>query len=128
MDDQHIGLGSAGNICRNRSEQPARDRVHADVADHQNEAADHIVTYDELLTDLVAAALAHTGLQQNADMRKISAWVAIVAVPTMIAGIYGMNFENMPELSWHWGYPAVLLLMFGVCAFLYVTFRRNNWL
>lgn len=100
----------------------------ADVADHQNEAADHIVTYDELLTDLVAAALAHTGLQQNADMRKISAWVAIVAVPTMIAGIYGMNFEDMPELAWKWGYPAVLALMVTICSTMYMAFRRNHWL
>jgi magnesium transporter len=54
--------------------------------------------------------------------------VAIAAVPTMIAGIYGMNFENMPELAWRWGYPAVLTLMVSVCGFMYVTFRRNNWL
>lgn len=100
----------------------------ADVADQQNQAADQIVTYDELLTDLVAAALAHTGLQQNADMRKISAWVSIVAVPTMIAGIYGMNFEEMPELAWKWGYPAVLTTMVTICATMWVAFRRNHWL
>jgi magnesium transporter len=100
----------------------------ADVADQQEEAADQIVTYDELLTDLVAAALAHTGLQQNADMRKISAWVAIVAVPTMIAGIYGMNFENMPELEWTWGYPAVLTLMVTICGVMWMAFRHNHWL
>ena len=76
----------------------------------------------------VKDALAKVGMQQNTDMRKISAWVAIAAVPTMIAGIYGMNFEHMPELSWAWGYPAVLTLMAAVCGFLYVTFRRNNWL
>ena len=61
-------------------------------------------------------------------MRKISAWVAIAAVPTMIAGIYGMNFEFMPELHTVWGYPAVLTLMFGVCGGLYRGFRRSGWL
>ena len=69
-------------------------------------------------------------MQQNIDMRKISAWVAIAAVPTMIAGIYGMNFEHMPELSWDWGYPAVLLFMAccvssaGASLALYRNFRR----
>ena len=67
-------------------------------------------------------------MQQNVDMRKISAWVAIAAVPTMVAGIYGMNFEHMPELHWAWGYPAVLTVMLAVCLFLYATFRRNDWL
>jgi hypothetical protein len=75
-----------------------------DVLDHQTQAADRIASYDEMLSSLVQAALAKVGMQQNVDMRKISAWVAIAAVPTMIAGIYGMNFENMPELSWEWGY------------------------
>ena len=67
-------------------------------------------------------------MQQNVDMRKISAWVAMAAVPTMVAGIYGMNFEHMPELHWTWSYPAVLGVMLAVCLFLYVTFRRNQWL
>jgi magnesium transporter len=61
-------------------------------------------------------------------MRKISAWVAIVAVPTMIAGIYGMNFDYMPELRWPVGYPAALLAMAVACAFLYRAFKRNGWL
>ena len=103
-------------------------RYMRDVFGHQTQAAEQIISYDEMLSDLVEAALARTGLQQNVDMRKISAWVAIAAVPTMIAGIYGMNFENMPELAWAWGYPAVLLLMLTICSGLYVSFRRNNWL
>ena len=81
-----------------------------------------------MLSSLVQAALAKAGMQQNSDMRKISAWAAMAAVPTAIAGIYGMNFENMPELAWTWGYPAVILLMLGICGFLYRTFRRNHWL
>jgi magnesium transporter len=103
-------------------------RYMRDVADHQTLAADLIASHDEMLTSLVHAALARVELQQNLDVRKISAWVAIAAVPTMIAGIYGMNFENMPELAWQWGYPAVLLLMATVCGSLYFTFRRNHWL
>jgi magnesium transporter len=61
-------------------------------------------------------------------MRKISAWVAIAAVPTMVAGIYGMNFDHMPELRWTWGYPTVLAVIASVCVFLYMRFRRNGWL
>jgi magnesium transporter len=103
-------------------------RYLRDVLDHATSAADQITSYDEMLSSLVQAALAKVGMQQNTDMRKISAWVAIAAVPTMIAGIYGMNFEHMPELSWAYGYPAVLLFMAVVCGFLYRNFRRNHWL
>jgi magnesium transporter len=103
-------------------------RYLRDVVDHQTQAADQINSYDEMLSSLVQAELAKVGMQQNTDMRKISAWVAIAAVPTMIAGIYGMNFEHMPELQWTWGYPAVLLFMFSVCLVLYRTFRHNHWL
>ena len=103
-------------------------RQMRDVLDHQIVAADEIAEYDEMLSSLVQAALAKVGMQQNQDMRKISAWAAMAAVPTAIAGIYGMNFENMPELGWEWGYPAVLLLMLVICVFLYRTFRRNHWL
>ena len=67
-------------------------------------------------------------MRQNEDMRKISAWVAIIAVPTAVAGIYGMNFEHMPELGWRFGYPAVLLLIAAICLVLYAKFRRSGWL
>ncbi|MEJ7705903.1 MAG: CorA family divalent cation transporter [Nocardioidaceae bacterium] len=63
-------------------------------------------------------------MQQNDDMRKISAWVAIAAVPTMIAGIYGMNFENMPELTWEYGYFLILAVMVGVCTAMYRAFKE----
>ena len=91
-----------------------------------------IVTRTPILSDLIATAvdanMTQVSLQQNEDMRKISAWVAIAAVPTMIAGIYGMNFEHMPELDTPIGYPAVLLLMGAACALLYRAFRRSGWL
>ncbi|MDT5402149.1 MAG: magnesium transporter [Mycobacterium sp.] len=103
-------------------------RYLRDVIDHQTMAAERINTYDELLTSLVTAALARTSMQQNLDLRKISAWVAIASVPTMLAAIFGMNFEHMPELRWTWGYPAALGVMATVCMLLYRTFRRNHWL
>ena len=103
-------------------------RYVRDVLDHQIQAADRIASYDDMLSSLVDAALGKVAMQQNVDMRKISAWVAIAAVPTAMAGIYGMNFDNMPELHQPWGYPAVLTVMVVVCLLLYRTFRRNDWL
>ncbi|MGX9787262.1 magnesium/cobalt transporter CorA [Mycobacterium sp. MMS18-G62] len=103
-------------------------RYMRDVSDHASQAADRITSYDEMLSSLVQAALGKVAMQQNVDMRKISAWVAIAAVPTALAGIYGMNFEHMPELHWVWGYPAVLLVMAAVCTTLYRIFRHNHWL
>jgi magnesium transporter len=103
-------------------------RYMRDVLDHQIQAADRINSYDEMLSSLVNAALGKVTMQQNVDMRKISAWVAIAAVPTAVAGIYGMNFEHMPELHAAWGYPAVLTLMLVICTLLHRIFRRNNWL
>jgi magnesium transporter len=103
-------------------------RYMRDVLDHNILASDRITSYDELLSSLVQAALGKVAMQQNVDMRKISAWVAIAAVPTAVAGIYGMNFDHMPELHAVWGYPAALGLMLVVCTLLYRTFRRNHWL
>lgn len=103
-------------------------RYMRDVLDHAIKAADRIAGYDEVLSSLVQAAVGKVSMQQNTDMRKISAWVAIAAVPTAVAGIYGMNFEHMPELDWKLGYPAVLLVMITACTLLYRTFRHNKWL
>ncbi len=103
-------------------------RYLRDLADHQSEAADHINSYDDMLNSLIQAALARVGMQQNSDMRKISAWAGIIAVPTMIAGIYGMNFQFMPELKWHWSYPVVVAVMATSCVALYFSFRKVNWL
>ncbi|WP_307828345.1 magnesium and cobalt transport protein CorA [Antrihabitans sp. YC2-6] len=103
-------------------------RYMRDVTDHHTLVSERIADFDEALSSLVGAALAKVALQQNTDMRKISAWVAIAAVPTMLAGIYGMNFEHMPELTWTYGYYGILALMFVSCAGLFVTFRRNHWL
>lgn len=99
-----------------------------DVNDHLIRARDQLEGLNDLLTSVLDANLTQIGVRQNEDMRKISAWVAIGVVPTMIAGIYGMNFEHMPELRWEYGYPAVLLFIATVCSLLYWRFRRAGWL
>ena len=98
------------------------------VEDHLTTVSERVAGFDELLTTLVDATLAKITLQQNTDMRKISAWVAIISTPTMIAGIYGMNFKVMPELDLKFGYPMTLLVMLISCIVLFKIFRRNKWL
>ncbi|MFJ1708044.1 magnesium and cobalt transport protein CorA [Kitasatospora sp. NPDC088346] len=99
-----------------------------DVADHHLQAKERIASFDELVSGILDASVARLSLQQNTDMRKISAGAALVAVPTMVVGIYGMNFTYMPELHWTFGYPAVLLVIAAVCVFVFRAFRRNDWL
>jgi len=99
-----------------------------DVEDHLLRVVDEVGGFRDLLTSVLDANLAQIGVRQNEDMRKISAWVAIAAVPTMVAGIYGMNFDHMPELRSPLGYPTVLAVMVGVCFVLWRAFRRNDWL
>ncbi|WP_432543153.1 magnesium and cobalt transport protein CorA [Kineococcus sp. SYSU DK002] len=113
----------------------AKRPYYRDVLDHLLRAADAIDGYDKLLTDVLQAHLTQVGVrqnrasaQQNEDMRKISAWAAIALVPTAIAGIYGMNFDNMPELSTRYGYFVVLAVIVVVCVGLYVVFRARKWL
>ncbi|MET7620733.1 magnesium/cobalt transporter CorA [Streptomyces sp. NPDC005408] len=99
-----------------------------DVNDHLTRANEQVDGLDRLLSDVLSAHLAQMGVRQNDDMRKISAWAAMVAVPTMVAGIYGMNFDHMPELRWVWAYPVVVLLMAGVVYGLFRLFKRRGWL
>jgi magnesium transporter len=99
-----------------------------DVNDHLLRSHEQLEGYRDLLTSILSANLAQVTVRQNEDVRRISAIVAILAVPTMIAGIYGMNFEDMPELEWSLGYPAVLVLMATICFALYRYFRRIGWL
>ncbi|GAA1975314.1 magnesium/cobalt transporter CorA [Terrabacter lapilli] len=108
-----------------------------DVADHLRLVNDHVESYDRLLTDVLSAHLASVGVKQNEDMRRISAWVAIAAVPTMIAGIYGMNFQYIPELEAsvhvggrevYYGYFVAVAVMAGACIGLYRAFKRSGWL
>ncbi|MEO6082983.1 MAG: magnesium and cobalt transport protein CorA [Umezawaea sp.] len=90
--------------------------------------ANQVAGLDELLDSLLYATLAKVTLQQNDDMRKISAWAAIITVPTMVVGVYGMNFEHMPELRWEYGYYAVLGAIASACLVLHRLFKRNRWL
>ncbi|MGY1746910.1 magnesium/cobalt transporter CorA [Blastococcus sp. SYSU D00695] len=99
-----------------------------DVLDHAIRVRDTVAGLDELLSSILQASLARTSMADNEDMRKISAWAGIVAVPTAIAGIYGMNFAFMPELHWRFGYPLVLLVIAVSCVWLYRGFKRNGWL
>src|SRR3954451_8077055 len=99
-----------------------------DVYDHLLRAVQTADQYRELLTSILEANLTQVSVRQNEQMRQISAWAAILAVPTLIAGIYGMNFRHMPELGWRIGYPGALVLMLLLCGGLYSYFRRIDWL
>jgi magnesium transporter len=99
-----------------------------DVSDHLNRAAETIDNIDHLLDNALNAHLAQLSVQQNEDMRKLTAGATLFALPTAIAGIYGMNFEHMPELSWTFGYPLCLAFMGAVCGYAYWRFKRAGWL
>jgi magnesium transporter len=110
-------------------------QIHPEIRDYFRDVNDHLIRVREQLDamrDLLAgslqANLAQVAVRQNDDVRRISAWVAIIAVPTAIAGIYGMNFEHMPELKWEFGYPAAVLVMLVICAALYRYFKKVGWL
>ena len=112
-----------------------RDRWPAPVLHRLEEANDLLdrgsrraASLSNLLDSAFDTAMAEISNQQNEDMRKISAWVAIAAVPTMIAGIYGMNFRNLPELDWEYGYFVVIGFMALICSWLYRRFRKAGWL
>jgi magnesium transporter len=111
------------------------EQIHPDVRTYFQDVNDHLTRVDDRLdalgdglTSILQANLAQVTVRQNEDVRKISAIVAIIAVPTMIAGIYGMNFEHMPELKTEAGYPLVLAVMAAICFGLYRYFRRAGWL
>ena len=99
-----------------------------DVSDHLLRAKEQIAGFDELLNSILQAHLAQVTVAQNEDMRKITAWAAVIAVPTMVCGVYGMNFDHMPELHWTFGYPLVMGVIAVACGVLYRGFRRNGWL
>ncbi|MGW2231686.1 magnesium/cobalt transporter CorA [Streptomyces formicae] len=99
-----------------------------DVNDHLTRVNESVEGLDRLVSDILSAHLAQMSVRQNDDMRKISAWAAMAAVPTMIAGVYGMNFDHMPELHWVWTYPAVIGLMVALEFGLYRMFKSRGWL
>ncbi|MFI5806336.1 magnesium and cobalt transport protein CorA [Streptomyces sp. NPDC051561] len=117
-------------------------RYLRDVADHVTHTSERVDGFRQALTDILTVnatlvtqqqnaemrALAVAGFEQNEEIKKISAWAAILFAPTLVGTIYGMNFENMPELGWSFGYPFAISLMGVVCVGLYVIFKRRNWL
>ncbi|GGS87318.1 magnesium transporter CorA [Streptomyces cinerochromogenes] len=111
-----------------RAVAPEIQAYFRDVFDHLIRVKEQIAAFDELLNSILQAHLAQVTVAQNEDMRKITAWAAVVAVPTMVCGVYGMNFDHMPELHWRFGYPLVMTVMATACLALYRGFRRNGWL
>jgi magnesium transporter len=99
-----------------------------DVHDHVIRVNEGIQSLREVLSFAFEASHMLSASRQNDVTRRLAAWAAILAVPTAVAGIYGMNFENMPELKWTWGYPMALGVIFSACTFLYWRFRRTGWL
>jgi magnesium transporter len=99
-----------------------------DVYDHAIRINEMIDVLRELLTTALEANLSLMAVSQNDAMKRLAGWAAIIAVPTMIAGIYGMNFKVMPELDWIFGYPMAIALMVGTCGFLYYKLKRSGWL
>ncbi|WP_156725917.1 magnesium and cobalt transport protein CorA [Streptomyces apocyni] len=116
------------------SERPMRlidpdiQKYFRNVADHLARVQEQVVGFDELLNSILQANLAQATVAQNEDMRKITSWAAIIAVPTAICGVYGMNFDHMPELHWRYGYPMVLAGIVGTCLAIHRTLKRNGWL
>ncbi len=119
---QELGTPGAGHVPEEL------DDYFQDVADHAQRVSSRIELARELLTDALNANLAQQGVQQNEDMRRISAWAAVIAAPTLLAGVWGMNFRDMPELGWHVGYPLAIAVMASVSGVLIVVLRRAGWL
>jgi len=122
------------DVC-NRLTRWDNDLIPDDVRAYFRDVYDHVIrinelvdTLRELLTTALEANLSLIAVSQNEDMKRLAGWAAIIAVPTMIAGIYGMNFRFMPELEWRWAYPTVMVVMLGLCGFLYYKFRQSGWL
>src|SRR5262249_48800270 len=99
-----------------------------DVSDHVRRVQEDIDSLREVLAFAFEASLMAGQAQQNAITRKLAAWAAILAVPTAVAGIYGMNFQNMPELRWKYGYYVVIGAIAVLCSWLYLRFKRVGWL
>ena len=122
------------DICR-RLEHAELLPVDVEMRSHFRDVTDHVQRVQEVIDSLrevlafaFEASLMMGQAQQSAITRMLAAWAAILAVPTALAGIYGMNFDNMPELKWQYGYFVILALILALCGFLYYRFKRNDWL
>jgi magnesium transporter len=122
------------DVCRRHEhlELPGMDDamqpLFRDVTDHVRRVQEDIDALREVLAFTFEASLMIGQSEQTEISRKLASWAAILAVPTAIAGIYGMNFDDMPELRFRYGYFVVLAVIFGLCATLYRFFRRARWL
>ncbi len=135
-----LGGLSAGSAKYHVEEE--LQRYLRDVADHATTAAERVDSFRQMITDVLALnatlvaqaqneevrALTEASFDQNEEIKKVSAWAAILFAPTLIGTVYGMNFEHMPELDWRLGYPFALLLMAAVCVGLYLVFKKRKWL
>jgi magnesium transporter len=99
-----------------------------DVYDHLLRLNQAIDSLREMVTTGISVTISLISIQENAVTKQLASYGALIAVPTLIAGVYGMNFQNMPELSWFWGYPFALLLMTGTDIYLFYRFRKAKWL
>jgi magnesium transporter len=115
-------------LLDNERMPPAMRPYFVDVRGRLARAVERVTGFDDLLNSILQARLAQVSVDQNNDMRKIASWAAIAAAQTAIAGVYGMNFEHMPELGWRYGYPGALLLMLGSAVGLHRLFKRAGWL
>jgi magnesium transporter len=122
------------NIC-NRLTHFDLELIPAETRPYFRDIYDHVIHINELVDSLRAmldtalqANFALISIAQNEVMKRFAGWAAIIALPTMIAGIYGMNFQGMPELGWSYGYPIVLAVIVGASVFLYVQFKRSGWI
>jgi magnesium transporter len=107
---------------------PEARRYLRDVYDHAQRVTEQVEDFQGSLSNILNVNLTMVTVRQNNQVRKISAWAAILIVPTIVSGIYGMNYEHMPELAWTFGYPYALTLMVVICVGLYLAFKRANWL
>jgi magnesium transporter len=119
---------AVAKLARGAFIHPELRTYFRDVHDHLLRTAGRIESFRDLLSSALQANLTQATVRQNEDMRKISAWVAILAVPTGVAAIYGMNFSDIPELHWRFGYPFALVLIVCISLVLYWRFRRSGWL
>lgn len=130
----HTAIAPMAEICRRLGRVEMRN-IDAESRAYFGEVADRVLRANEFINSLrealafaFEASLMIGQSQQTDTTKKLAAWAAILAVPTAVAGIYGMNFKYMPELDWVYGYPAVMGITFAACAVLYWKFRKSNWL
>jgi magnesium transporter len=127
-------IGPLVEVCRRLEHdelsmvRPAMQPLFRDVTDHVRNIQERIDSMREVLAFAFEASLLVGQAQETVVSKRLASWLAIIAIPTAVAGIYGMNFKNMPELQWEYGYFAVLSLMLLSCIALYVRFRRAGWL